>query len=157
MPCHSNLTLRPTTPASGQKLSLGITREFSVILLGYSYCGAPGNHLTIALAFLYPFSDCKLPDTMHTIQNSSLLPIIFCIVLMPSFKNFSGYMLQRGNPFLFSSAVKDFFFLYYHPVVFRNFKEREELGSSSQHVVCINSYVTLSMGHPISFIGCACF
>lgn len=79
----------------------------SVTSLDYSYYGAPENHLTIALGPLYPFSNFELPSAMHAIHKSSLLPVIFCTALMPSFKNFSWYMFQQGNPFLFSSAVKN--------------------------------------------------
>lgn len=106
--------------------------------------------MTIALGFLYPFSDFELPRAMHTIHNSSLPPVIFCIILMPSLTNFSCYTLQQGNPFLFSSVVKDLKnkFSIYHPVIFKNFKEREEVESGSQCAICINSYVTLSMEHP---------
>lgn len=50
-PCHSHLTPSLTAPVCGQRLSLGIVGEFSIILFGFSFYDALVNHLTIALGY----------------------------------------------------------------------------------------------------------
>ena len=45
LPCHSYLTPTYTVPAYGQRLSLGIAGEFSMILLDCNYYDAPNKIL----------------------------------------------------------------------------------------------------------------